>query len=115
MNTPDNHINYVELFALDLEKIKNFYHSCFGWKFTDYGKKYTAFSDSGINGGFELVDAISGSGTLIVIHHSNLKTIQKKIKENGGKIVVETFSFPGGKRFQFSDPSGNQLAVWTEE
>jgi len=115
MKTPNNHINYIELFARDLTVIKKFYHSCFGWDFTDYGEKYTSFSNSGINGGFELADDIKIGGTLLVIHHSNLDLVQNKIKENGGKIVVDTFSFPGGQRFQFTDPSGNELAVWTEE
>lgn len=111
---PDNtHINYIEFFATDLAKVKQFYSKCFGWEFVDYGPKYTAFSSSGVEGGFEqTTDPIIRGGALIVLHHDDLKQIHSIIEENGGKVVVPLFSFPGGSRFQFLDPSGNELAVW---
>ncbi len=111
----DNHINYVEFLAKDLNIIKKFYNNCFNWKFTDYGPNYTSFSSSGIEGGFEQSNKVIKNGALVVIHHSNLEKIHKTIQENGGEIVVDIFSFPGGRRFQFRDPAGNELAVWTEE
>ena len=113
--TQNNHINYVEFLAPDLNVIKKFYTNCFNWKFTDFGPNYTAFSESGIAGGFEKSDKKINAGALIVIHHSNLENMLKIIVENGGEIVVDIFSFPGGRRFQFKDPAGNELAVWTEE
>lgn len=108
-------INYIELKANDLEAVKTFYQQAFGWTFTDYGPNYTAFSNSGVEGGFEKTDDEIVNGALIVLHHEKLELVQKQVEDAGGKIVVPIFAFPGGKRFQFLDPSGNELAVWTEE
>lgn len=114
MNTPDNHINYVEFKAKDLEEIKQFYAQAFGWSFTDYGPNYVAFAESGIAGGFEKTDEEIVNGALVVIHHRELELARKAVLKAKGKISVDIFSFPGGRRFQFVDPSGNELAVWTE-
>ena len=110
-NTP---INYVEFKAHDLDAIKTFYKSVFGWTFTDFGPTYTAFADSGIDGGFELTEDPIVNGALVVLYHENLEKIQLEVEKAGGKIVVPIFSFPGGRRFQFLDPSGNELAIWSE-
>lgn len=112
--TSNNQINYIELYAKDLTEIKSFYQNCFNWKFTDYGETYTSFENSGIAGGFEQRNTPIQNGALLVIHHNNLESIKTVIIKNGGKIVVDIFSFPGGKRFQFIDPAGNELAVWTQ-
>lgn len=115
MTTPNNHINYIEFLANDLEKVKLFYSTCFGWKFTAYGPTYTAFDSSGVMGGFEQTDAKIVNGALVVLHHNDLESCLETVKANGGVITKEIFSFPGGRRFQFLDPSGNELAVWSEE
>lgn len=107
-------INYVELKAKNLEAVKAFYQQVFGWTFTDYGPSYTSFSNSGVEGGFEKTDQKIVNGALIVLHHENLELIQEQVEKAGGKITVPIFSFPGGRRFQFSDPSGNELAIWPE-
>lgn len=111
----NNHIDYIEFKSHDLEATKQFYSEAFGWKFTDYGEKYIAFEWSGVSGGFEKSDDSIVNGVLVVIAHKNLEEAQEKILSAGGKISVETFSFPWGKRFGFLDPSGNELAVWCEE
>ena len=108
-------INYVEFKAKDLSQIKTFYSNVFGWIFTDYGPNYTAFSDSGLAGGFEYTDGEIVNGVLVVLLHDDLDKIKKEVIDAGGIISVDTFSFPGGKRFQFLDPSGNELAVWSME
>lgn len=110
-NTP---INYIEFLANDLEKIKAFYTSVFDWKFTDYGEQYVAFENAGIDGGFQLTDDPIVNGVLVILKHSDLAEIQAKIEAAGGIITVPIFAFPGGKRFHFTDPSGNELAVWSE-
>lgn len=111
----NNHINYIEFKAKDLGAIKQFYTTVFGWEFTDYGPSYISFDDkkSGIAGGFELSDGPIVNSALIVIYHDQLEIVQDKIESAGGTINIPIFSFPGGKRFQFIDPSGNELAVWT--
>jgi len=113
MTLKDNHINYVEFKANDLESIKEFYSQSFGWTFTDYGPDYTAFSDSGLNGGFERTESSIVTGALVVLFHSNLESIKNKVIHSGGIISKDIFPFPGGRRFHFVDPTGNELAVWS--
>ena len=115
MNVKDNHINYIEFKAKDLEEIKDFYSSSFDWTFTDYGPAYTAFSNSGLEGGFEKTNANTVNGALVVLYHKNLNQIKNRIIKAGGKITKDIFSFPGGQRFHFIDPSGNELAVWSDK
>ena len=111
----NNHITYLEFKANDLEKIKQFYHQSFDWEFTDYGPTYVAFSESGMEGGFEKTEDQIINGALVILYHKNLDTIKDIIMEAGGKISKDIFSFPGGRRFHFTDPSGNELAVWSDK
>ncbi|KAA3627174.1 MAG: VOC family protein [Bacteroidetes bacterium] len=111
----NNQINYVEFKANDIEKTKAFYSQIFGWTFTDYGPTYVAFSNSGLEGGFELTEDEIINGALIVLYLDNLESIQQEVEEAGGKISVPIFSFPGGRRFHFLDPSGNELAIWSDK
>ncbi len=114
MDIKDNYITYVEFKANDLEKIKEFYTKSFGWSFTDFGPTYVAFSESGLHGGFEKTENEIVNGALIVLYHKNLDSIKSKIIKSKGRISKDIFSFPGGFRFHFIDPSGNELAVWSE-
>jgi len=106
-------IDYIEFGASDLLAIKQFYSQVFGWAFTDYGPHYTSFSDGRLSGGF-CSDVAVGSAPLVVIYASNLEATLDQVRNAGGSIIQEIFSFPGGRRFQFADPSGNQLAVWSQ-
>jgi predicted enzyme related to lactoylglutathione lyase len=110
----DNHIDYIEFMAGDLEAVKDFYKSCFQWKFTDYGPDYCSFENSGVHGGFQKSDQAPCDGVLVVLYHQDLEGILNKVQKAGGRITKDIFSFPGGRRFHFRDPSGNQLAVWSE-
>ncbi len=111
----NNKINYIEFKAKDIEKTKAFYGQIFGWTFTDYGPTYVAFSNSGMEGGFELTDEDIINGALIVLYHDDLEGIQQEVENAGGKISVPIFTFPGGRRFHFLDPSGNELAIWSDK
>jgi len=115
METQNTLINYVEFKAPNLETIKTFYTQCFGWTFTDYGPTYTAFSHSGLEGGFEKYGQSIVNGALIVLYHEDLLHIKDKVVALGGKIVREIFCFPGGHRFHFTDPAGNELAIWSDK
>ena len=115
MELQNNTINYVEFTASDLNAIKKFYSSSFGWTFTDYGPDYTAFSDSGLMGGFEKSELPPLKGALIVLYHDKLESIQQKVVDAGAEIVKPIFSFPGGRRFHFTDPGGNELAIWSDQ
>jgi predicted enzyme related to lactoylglutathione lyase len=107
-------IDYIEFHADDLSATKRFYTQVFGWEFEDYGPDYTSFKDGRIAGGFSRGPVSPGSGPLVVIFVDDLLSTEKQVMEAGGRIVKEIFSFPGGSRFHFSDPSGNELAAWSE-
>ena len=110
-------IDYVEYPAYDLEATKAFFSSVFGWQFTDYGPDYTAFNRNGIEGGFYKSDMKSDSDTgaaLVILYSRDLEATQDKITKAGGKIKADIFAFPGGRRFHFTCPSGNEFAVWSE-
>lgn len=110
----NNHIDYIEFRAKDLEAVKAFYHKCFQWEFTDYGPEYCSFENSGVSGGFQKSDQDPCDGVLVVLYHEELEVVMDKVREAGGRITRDIFSFPGGRRFQFRDPGGNELAVWSE-
>lgn len=115
MDIKNNHINYVEFKAKNLNNIKNFYTQTFGWTFTDYGPTYSSFSESGLLGGFELTDGEIVIGALLVLFHKDLGFIKSRVVDAGGTITKDIFSFPGGHRFHFKDPDGNELAVWSDK
>lgn len=110
-------IDYVELPANDIVANKKFFAAAFGWEFEDYGPEYTAFSNQGVDGGFyksDLKSVTSNGSALVVFLSEQLEATQEKIIGAGGTIVQEIFSFPGGRRFHFTDPCGNEYAVWTK-
>lgn len=111
----EHQIDYIEFPASDIERVKRFYSAAFGWTFEDYGPDYTSFQDGRLSGGFTKETAASARGTLIVLYSSDLASSRTKIKSAGGAIVKDIFSFPGGRRFHFTDPSGNELAVWSDK
>ncbi len=111
----DNQINYLEFKALDLGKIKSFYQQAFGWNLVDYGPGYTAFSRQGLEGGFEKTEQFPGNGALVILYHKDLEEARDAVVRAGGKVVRKIFAFPGGHRFHFTDPSGNELAVWSDK
>ena len=111
-----HHFNYIELPAVDIPAMKAFYTASFGWSYVDYGPNYAAITGAGIDGGFD-GDAgdrkPSNQGALVILHSDDLEGSEQSVRAAGGKITVPIFSFPGGRRFHFTDPSGNELAVWT--
>jgi len=110
-------INYVEFPAKDIEATKSFFASAFDWSFIDYGPEYTTFSNEGLDGGFYKSDLTSNTknGSVLIVFYSNkLENTQAKIEAAGGEIIQPIFEFPGGRRFHFSDPNGNEYAVWSE-
>lgn len=111
-------INYVELPAKNINATKAFFENVFGWTFTDYGPDYAAFENQGLDGGFFTSDLTSSThnGSALIVFYSNmLEETQTKIEKAGGTIIQEIFSFPGGKRFHFTDPNGNEYAVWSDK
>ncbi len=116
MGNIDNSINYIELPMKKSAETKKFYQQVFGWEFTDWGPDYISFSGANIDGGFNgLGEAkITSPGVLVVLYASDLDAKLEEVTHAGGKIVKPIYEFPGGKRFHFNDPNGNELAVWSE-
>lgn len=109
-------IDYVELSVRDVAAAKRFYSSAFGWRFTDYGPAYAGFSCPGADreaGGLREEPSVRVGGPLVILYSDSLEGTLARVREAGGEIVKAPFAFPGGRRFHFCDPSGNELAVWS--
>lgn len=110
-------IDYIEFASADLTASKSFFQAVFGWEFVDYGPDYTAFSDKGVDGGFYRSSTVSDTrqgGVLVVLKDNELEQLTERVVQAGGEISKPIFAFPGGERFQFIEPGGNELAVWRE-
>ena len=112
----DRTIDYLEVSVPDVAAAKTFFGEAFGWTFTDYGPDYSSFAsaDAGLDGGFARADVAGKGPFLPVLYAADLEATQARIESAGGTIVKPIFSFPGGRRFHFADPSGNEWAVWSE-
>lgn len=110
-------LNYVEFPSVDLAATRQFFTRAFGWSFQDYGPDYCAFADEGLDGGFfrsEKTAAAASGAPLVVFYSRDLERTLEKVKQAGGTIVKPIFAFPGGRRFHFTEPGGNELAVWSD-
>lgn len=109
-------IDYIEFTAPNLEQAKRFYGTAFGWEFNDYGPDYVGIknAEGGEVGGFRKASPTRG-GALVVLYSTDLAASASAVKAAGGEIVTEPFAFPGGRRFHFTDPAGNELAVASYE
>ena len=113
----DEKINYLEFPCRNIQKSQAFFKEVFGWTFVDYGPDYTAFSNAGIEGGFfksDLAATTAKGSALTVFYSKDLEGTLARVLKAGGKIIKPIFSFPGGRRFHFIEPSGNEFAVWTD-
>jgi hypothetical protein len=104
-------IVYLELRAREHAATKAFYSAAFGWKMTDYGPSYSGTESLGVNVGLQADLTEAATAPLAVVDVADLEAALAAVKAAGGEIVRPIFSFPGGRRFQFRDPSGNELAV----
>jgi uncharacterized protein len=107
-------IDYIEISALDVPAAKRFYAAAFEWEFNDYGPSYAGIRGAqGEMGGLAQADSVASGGPLVVLYSRDLDATLAAVRAAGGEIVKKPFSFPGGRRFHFRDPSGNELAVWS--
>ena len=111
----DRKIDYIEFNVADIAKSKAFYGGAFGWTFTDYGPEYCEFQDGRLTGGFTTLAPVSAmGGPLVILFADELEDALARVEKAGGKIVKPIFEFPGGRRFQFADHDGYELAVWSD-
>jgi uncharacterized protein len=111
-------INYIEFSAIDIGLAKQFFSTAFDWQFSDYGPDYVGIrhrNADGECGGICRTDKVLTGGPLVILYSVDLEASLASVKKAGGRITKEIFSFPGGRRFQFCDPSGNELAVWSDQ
>ncbi len=116
--TPENTIDYIEIPARDPTRAQAFFTELFGWKFVDYGPDYCTFHDGRLAGGFRRADvsvAAENGSPLIVFYKADLAAATVQVAELGGTISRDIFSFPGGRRFHFTDPNGNEFAIWSDK
>lgn len=107
-------IDYVEFASGDLGQTKTFFAKAFGWSFQDYGPTYAAMTNAGLDGGFQSDPAEASAAPLVIVKAADLEAALAAVTSAGGVIVKPIFSFPGGRRFHFREPGGNELAVWSE-
>jgi predicted enzyme related to lactoylglutathione lyase len=116
MTNKDKMINYIEFPLLDSSATRLFYSSLFGWEFQEWGPNYLSFSGAGIDGGFNGEDKtpVQNPGILVILFSLDLDASLAQVRDAGAKITRDIYSFPGGRRFHFLDPNGNELAIWAE-
>jgi uncharacterized protein len=109
-------IDYIEFGVTDMARAQRFYAAAFGWEFTEYGPAYAGIRrrSGGEIGGLRLESEVASGGPLVILYSDDLESSLSAVQKAGGEITQDTFEFPGGRRFQFKDPSGNELAVWSE-
>ncbi|MFL0811393.1 MAG: VOC family protein [Agarilytica sp.] len=114
----DKHINYLEFPCSDFAVTEAFFSKVFDWQFQHWGDEYMSFSNAGLEGGFYRATKTSdhdAGAALVVIYANDLEETYTRVKAAGAKVVKEIFEFPGGRRFHFKEPSGNELAVWSAQ
>lgn len=109
-------IDYIEFAVTDMAEAKRFYGEALGWEFNDYGPEYVGIrKPGGEAGGMRLEPTVATGGPLVALYSEDLEASFQAVGKAGARITKEPFSFPGGRRFQFLDPSGNELAVYCED
>jgi predicted enzyme related to lactoylglutathione lyase len=111
--------DYIEIPVTDLAEAMRFYGEAFGWRFNDYGGQYVGIRRPGDRddleaGGFRPVESVAPGGPLVILYSEALERSVEQVRAAGGRIVEPPFEFPGGRRFEFADPDGNVLAVWSK-
>ncbi|MFM6848245.1 MAG: VOC family protein [Terrabacter sp.] len=108
-------IDYIELAAPDLGAAQTFYAAAFGWEFNDYGPDYSGIRAAGGDGevgGLNPEGRPGPGGALVLLWSDDLDATVAAVTAAGGTVTREPYAFPGGRRFYFTDPAGNELGVW---
>lgn len=110
----ENRIDYVEIPVTDLKKARDFFAALFGWSFEEWGDDYMSFNDGRLAGGFRrAAEPAPATGVLVVFFSTDLERDFDRVQELGATISEPIFSFPGGRRFHFVDPTGTEFAIWS--
>jgi predicted enzyme related to lactoylglutathione lyase len=104
-------IDYIEFPSSDRARTSAFLNAAFGWGIVSYGPDYDGLSDAGIDGGVDQAKE-KVAATMAVIRTDDLDAAEARVRAAGGAITREQFDFPGGRRFHFREPGGNEMAVY---
>lgn len=111
----ENRIDYVEIPVTDLKKAKVFFTALFGWSFQEWGDDYLSFNDGQLDGGFcRAQEPVAAGGVVLIFYSANLERDVVRVEELGATISQAVFTFPGGRRFHFIDPTGTEYAFWSD-
>ena len=108
-------IDFIEIPAAQVARSRAFYEQAFGWALTEFGPSYACTMTGDVDLGLQGDPSAAARAPLPVIQVPDLATAQRAVEAAGGAIVKPVFAFPGGRRFHFRDPGGNELAVWQRE
>jgi predicted enzyme related to lactoylglutathione lyase len=121
-----NTFDWIELNAKNLDKLSAFYRNIFGWEIITreniQGYEFRIFNTRGkprveniSRFGIWQNPTKSTNGPLVYIWVENINKVLEKIEENGGKVIeVKNFIGPGYRAI-FSDPEGNNLALFEDK
>jgi predicted enzyme related to lactoylglutathione lyase len=108
-------IDYIEIAVTDMDAAKAFYASAFWWSLVDYGPDYAGIQvDAKEVGGLRRDSEVRVGGPLVILYSEDLEGSVEAVTAAGGTILKPIYAFPGGRRFHFADPAGNELAVWSD-
>jgi uncharacterized protein len=119
MSTDTTHthhaIDYIEIAVTDMDAAKSFYATAFGWSLVDYGPEYAGIQGDGKEaGGLRLDSEVRAGGPLVILYSEDLEASVEAVTAAGGTVLRPIYAFPGGRRFHFADPAGNELAIWSD-
>jgi uncharacterized protein len=110
--TDNYRIDYLEFPSRDGLETRRFFEQAFGWSFIDYGPTYHAIEAAGIDAGIQADSREMTAAPLAIVRTTDLEAAQRAVEGAGGVITRAAFDFPGGRRFHFREPGGNEMAVW---
>jgi predicted enzyme related to lactoylglutathione lyase len=109
-------LDYVEFAVADTAASRVFYEAALGWQFHDYGPEYSGIvGGAGESGGLRRDDDAAAAAPVPGVYSEDLDASYASVRAAGGVVTVEPFAFPGGRRFQFRDPDGNELIVYSAD
>lgn len=105
-------IDYLEFPSRDGGATRRFFAAAFDWRFVDYGPAYQGIANAGIDAGIQSAAAEATAAPLAIVRVLDLDAAQQRVEQAGGVLTRPQFDFPGGRRFHFREPGGNEMAVW---
>lgn len=104
-------IDYIEFPSASRASSSAFFQAAFGWGIVSYGPDYDGLTGAGIDGGIDQAEA-KVAATMAVIRTEDLDAAERRVLAAGGTVTRAQFDFPGGRRFHFREPGGNEMAVY---